>query len=64
MMWSYKQYFQDRDHSIYTGYVKDHFETVAFMSDKYMSNNQNMLARLYNCLTKAVTDEVLLPKLL
>ena len=42
---SFKQYFKDRDHLKYGGgYTKDHFEVSAFLSDKFMSNNQNMLS--------------------
>ena len=64
MVRSFKRYFQDRDHQCYGGYTKDHFDTLGFMNDKYLSNNQNMISRLQNCLHKAISDEIILPKMI
>ena len=49
---------------VHGGYSKDQFNITAFMTDKLLSNNANMLSRLQNCLAKAIQGEVLLPKLI
>ena len=64
MVRSFRQYFQDKDHTLYGGYVKDHFTTSGYMSDKYMSHNQNLIGRIQNCLAKAIQEEVILPKMI
>ena len=60
---SFEHYFQSRDHTEYSGYTKENFNTIGFMSSKYVSCNQNLLSWLQNALAKAIQDEILLPKL-
>ena len=64
MVRSFRQYFQDREQESYRGYIKKHFQTSGYMSDKYISNNPNMTGRIQNCLVKVIHDQLLLPKMI
>ena len=63
-MRSFKQYYKDRNHQEFGGYLKDNFTIQAFLSDKYISNNQNMVSRFQHCFAKGIQDNILLPKYL
>ena len=60
---SFRAHYKDRVHASYTGYVKEHYEIQGYMSDKFMSNNQNMVSQFQNYLAKAIQEEILFPKM-
>ena len=63
MMRSFQKHYKDRDHAEYAGYCWENFEISAFMTDRFMSNNRNMVSRLQHCFAKAISDKILLPKM-
>ena len=60
---SFEQYFQQRDHTEYKGYVKEYYDTLGFVSSKFLSLNQNMVSCIRNTFANVIKEKVLLPKL-
>ena len=61
---SFESHYQQRDHSDYSGYVKEFFDLYGFTASKYTKHNQNLISRIVNLFIEAIQKYVLLPKLI
>ena len=60
---TYSEHFNERKFEDYDGYTRRYYGTRGFFTNKYSHHDQNAVSRLRNTLAKAITDRVLLPKM-
>ena len=58
-----EEYYIQRDHKEYNGFVKEHFDVFQHSSSKYACTDKSVISRIRNQLANAIKEETTLPKL-
>ena len=62
---SMEPYFKTKSLEKYGGgYIRENFDVLGKLSNKYLSNDPNLISRLHNQLVDAIHEKVILPKYL